>query len=339
MVWDIGVDLGTRGVRMTTGGAVEALSQAAALAVREGQSEPLCAGDAALALYGRACEGVEVCFPLSDGTLRNSEHARQMFAWIYALTDERRRGRHARVLVTCAPFARPVQQDALLRAALDAGALEAALLRSDVACAVGAGLDILAPEAALLVDVGAGKVTATLFTRGLVAAFAYLPYGVLRIDERLARIMRTEKGFLIGPRTAEDVKQAMAAAGEIAPVEMTVAGVSLERRMPELMKVEPEMVARACEGVVNEIVGMVASVVDNAPEELAADLNDTGCVLAGGGALLPGLDKRLGDHLGIPCRVADAPLSCSGAGLAKIMETPEAYERLLMEKMARAARH
>ena len=89
MVWDIGVDLGTRGVRMTTGGAVEALSQAAALAVREGQSEPLCAGDAALALYGRACEGVEVCFPLSDGTLRNSEHARQMFAWIYALTDER----------------------------------------------------------------------------------------------------------------------------------------------------------------------------------------------------------------------------------------------------------
>ncbi|HIS02929.1 MAG TPA: rod shape-determining protein [Candidatus Pullichristensenella avicola] len=339
MGWDIGVDLGTRGVRMTTGGSFEALSQAAALAVREGQSEPVCAGDAAMALYGRASAGVEVCFPLADGTLRNSEHARQMFAWLYALSEERRRGRHARVLIACAPFARPVQQDALLRAALDAGATEAALLRSDAACALGAGLDLLAPEAALVVDVGAGKVTATLFTRGLVAAFAYLPYGVLRIDERLERMLRTEKGFRIGPRTAEDVKQAMASAGEVVPVEMTVAGVSLERRLPELIQVEPEMVARACEGVVGEIAGMVASVVDNAPEELAADLNDSGCVLTGGGALLPGLDKRLGDHLGIPCRVAAAPLSCAAAGLARVMQTPDAYDLLLMEKMARAARH
>ena len=79
--------------------------------------------------------------------------------------------------------------------------------------------------------------------------------------------------------------------------------------------------------------------VDNAPEELAADLNDAVCVLAGGGALFPGLDKRLGDHLGIPVRVADAPLACAGAGLAKILEAPEDYELLMMEKMARGARH
>ena len=83
---------------------------------------------------------------------------------------------------------------------------------------MGAGLDILAPEASLLVDVGAGKISATLFTRGLVAAYAYLPYGVSRVDERLARLLRTERGFLIGPKTAEDVKIALAAAGNSAPV-------------------------------------------------------------------------------------------------------------------------
>ena len=85
-------------------------------------------------------------------------------------------------------------------AALDAGAVEAGLIRSDAAMAVGAGLSILEPEASLLVDVGAGKISATLFTRGLVAAYAYLPYGVARIDERLARMLRTERGFLIGPK-------------------------------------------------------------------------------------------------------------------------------------------
>ena len=248
-------------------------------------------------------------------TLRNGEHARRVFQWLYSLSGDRGRSKRLRALVTCAPFARPVQQDALLQAALDAGAVEAALLRSDAAMAVGAGLDILAPEASLLVDVGAGKISATLFTRGLVAAYAYLPYGVLRIDERLARMLRTERGYLVGPKTAEDIKQSMAAADGGAGVGMRVAGLNLQTRLPEIFEVEPEMVARASE------------------------LNDTACVLAGGGALLPGLDKRIGDHLGIPCRVADAPLACAGAGLKKIMENAPDYELLILEKMARTARH
>ena len=148
-----------------------------------------------------------------------------------------------------------------------------------------------------------------------------------------------ERGFLIGPRTAEDVKIGLASARNAAPVPMRAAGLDLQTRLPALFDVEPEMAARASEGVLTELLGMAASVVDNAPEELAADLNDAVCVLAGGGALLPGLDKRLGDHLGIPVRVADAPLACAGAGLAKILEAPEDYELLMMEKMARGARH
>ncbi len=338
MRWDIGIDLGTRNVRMAAG-AGGALSQAAALAVREGADAPLCFGDAAMALYGRESAGVEVCFPISDGTLRNGDHARALFGWLFNMAGGAGRAKRLRALVTCAPFARPVQQDALLQAALDAGCVEAGLIRSDAATAVGAGLAILEPAASLLVDVGAGKITATLFTRGMVAAFAYLPYGVSRIDERLARLLRTERGFLVGPKTAEDVKIGLASARNAAPVPMRAAGLNLQTRLPMLFDVEPEMAARAGEGVLTELLGMVASVVDNAPEELAADLNDAVCVLAGGGALLPGLDKRLGDHLGIPVRVADAPLACAGAGMAKIMEAPEDYELLMLEKMARGARH
>ena len=339
MRWDIGIDLGTRNARMALPGEGGVFSQAAALAVREGAEEPVCAGDAAAALLGRESEGAEVCFPIADGTLRNGEHARRLLQWLCARAGESARTKRLRALITCAPFARPVQQDALLQAALDAGCVEAGLIRSDAATAVGAGLSILEPAASLLVDVGAGKITATLFTRGMVAAFAYLPYGVARIDERLARLLRTERGFLIGPRTAEDVKIGLASARNAAPVPMRAAGLDLQTRLPALFDVEPEMAARASEGVLTELLGMAASVVDNAPEELAADLNDAVCVLAGGGALLPGLDKRLGDHLGIPVRVADAPLACAGAGLAKILEAPEDYELLMMEKMARGARH
>lgn len=338
MRWDIGVDLGTRNVRVVTGGG-EPLFQAAALAVLDGQETPLCAGDAAFALYGRECAGAKVCFPLEDGTLRNNEHARRLFQWVLAAAGERSRARRARMLITCAPFARPVQQEALLRAALDAGASEAALLRSDAAQALGAGMDVRAPEAALVVDVGAGKISATLFTRGLVAAFAYLPYGMLRVDERLARLLRTEMGLLVGPRTVEEVRLSLASAGAAADVEMAAAGLNARTRLPEIFHVRPQIVERALGGVVEEILGMVAGVVDNAPEELAADLNDAGCVLTGGGALLPGLDKRLGDHLGIPCRVADAPQACGAVGLSRAMDAPDAHASLLMESMARTARH
>ena len=88
MRWDIGIDLGTRNVRMLAEGAPGALAQAAALAVREGAEAPLCFGDAAMALYGRECAGVEVCFPLSDGTLRNGDHARALFTWLYGLAGD-----------------------------------------------------------------------------------------------------------------------------------------------------------------------------------------------------------------------------------------------------------
>jgi len=91
-------------------------------------------------------------------------------------------------------------------------------------------------------------------------------------------------------------------------------------------------VLEACEDVVRELTGLCASVVDNAPEELSADLNDAGVVLAGGGAELPGLDKRIGDALGIPCRVADAPGTCGVRGLYRMMEQPEAYEAAILDR-------
>ena len=95
--------------------------------------------------------------------------------------------------------------------------------------------------------------------------------------------------------------------------------------------VTPEPVVTACVDVVREIVGMAAGVVDRAPAELAADLNDAGVVLAGGGALLSGLDKVIGDALGIPCRVAEAPQSCGVRGLCRMMEDPKAYRAFFLD--------
>lgn len=335
MRWDVGIDLGTENVRMAELKQGPMLEAAAALAFREGRDTPISGGDAAARLFGRTCEGMRVERPLRDGVLENSFTMDRMFHWLYRQMDTVNRKRRFNALITCAPFARPVQMDAMLTAAIDAGAASAALIRSDACVALGAGMDLNAPEAKLLVDVGGGKLSATLFTFGRVAAYAYLPYGMGRVDERIQRIIRTDCGYRIGRTSAIEIKHTLGTAlPALAPADvvMHMTGFSMADRLPRNFMVETKPVLDACEDVVRELAGLCASVVDNAPEELSADLNDTGVVLAGGGAEMTGLDKRIGDALGIPCRVADAPGACGIRGLYKIIQDPDAYPAAFMER-------
>lgn len=338
MRWDIGIDLGTQSVRMAELKSGPVASVPAALAFREGNRTPICAGEIAQRLVGRTCEGVEVVYPLRDGVLENNLYATRMFQWLFKRSEGVNTRRRFGAMITCAPFARPVQKEAMLTAAIDAGAAEAVLVRSDAAAAVGAGMDLNSPEAKLLVDVGAGKITATLFTFGRVAAFGYLPYGLNRIDERIRRILRSDFGYRVGAQASEEIKHTLGSAmPDKAPkdVIMHATGINLAKRMPENFDVETKPVLDACEDVVAEVARLVNTVVDNAPEELSADLNDAGAVLTGGGAVMTDLDRRMGQALGIPCRVADAPESCAIRGLYRIMEDPDAHRAMLQERQSR----
>ncbi len=335
MRWDVGIDLGTENVRLAILKEGPVMDEATALAVRDGRVTPVCGGHQARVLQGRTCESISVIRPLRDGVLENNMNVERMFRWLFRKQDLTARKRRFNVIITCAPFARPVHREAMMAAAIDAGASSVALVRSDAAMAIGAGMDLKAPEAKLLIDMGAGKLSATLFTFGRVAAYGYLPYGMNRIDERIQRIIQTDYGYRIGINTSREIKHTLGSAlPATAPqdVIMHTTGFSQVTRLPRHFDVETRPVLDACEDVVREMLGLCASVVDNAPEELSADLNDAGAVLAGGGAELTGLDKRIGDALGIPCRVADVPSTCGIRGLYQIMQSPDDYPAVFMDQ-------
>ena len=339
MRWDIGIDLGTQSVRMAELKSGPVASAPAALAFREGNRAPICAGEIAQRLVGRTCEGVSVVYPLRDGVLENNLYAARMFQWLFRRSEGVNTRRRFGAMITCAPFARPVQREAMLTAAIDAGAAEAVLVRSDAAAAVGARLDLNSPEAKLLVDVGAGKITATLFTFGRVAAFGYLPYGLNRIDERIQRITRMHSGYRIGWAAAAEIKHTLGSAmPDKAPKDiiMHMIGISMTDRLPMTFDVETQPVLDACEDVVSEIARMCLAVVDAAPEGLSADLNDVGAVLTGAGAGMTEMDRRLGQALGIPCRVADAPATCGVRGMAKIIEDPKPWAAMMQGRQTRS---
>jgi len=338
MKWDIGIDLGTQSVRVAELNDGPVMSASAALAFREGNRVPICAGDIAERLVGRACQGVEVVYPLRDGVLENNLYAASLLQWIFKRSEAVSGRRRFGAMITCAPFNRPVQKEALLTAAIDAGAAEALLVRSDAAAAVGAGLDLNGPEAKLLVDVGAGKMTCTLFTFGRVAAFGYLPYGLNRIDDRVRRILRSDFGYRVGKAQSEEIARTLGSAiPDKAPKDiiMHATGIAMKDRKPVNFDVETKPVLDACEDVVSELARLCCSVLDNAPEELSADLNDSGAVLTGGGAVMSDLDRRLGQAMGIPCRVADAPATCAIRGLWRIMDNPKAYGEMLQGQQSR----
>lgn len=340
MRWDIGIDLGTDYARIAEYNKGATMEAAARLAFREGRETPLCCGDIAARIQGRTCQGVSVCAPLKDGVLENNFYADRMFRYLYRQADLNSRAKRFGAIITCAPFARPVQQEAMMIAAMDAGAGEAALVRSDTAAAIGAGLDFDAPEGRLFVDVGAGKVTATLYTMGRVAAFGYLPYGLNRIDQRVQRIIAMENGYRIGVNSAREIKHTLGTAlPKAAPsdVIMHMTGFSMEKRLPEAFDVETAPVLHACEEVISEIAGLCASIALEAPDGLSADLYDSGVTLVGGGAEMTGMDKRLGDTLGIPCRIADAPAKCAARGLYKIMNDPDTYAAAFITRTRRNA--
>lgn len=338
MRWDSGIDLGTANARMADADAGLRLDEPCLVAMRADGAAAY-AGESAWRLLGRAPRGLSVESPLKDGVPESSLYTQRIFQWLFRRGDLDKRRRHAS-LVSCAPFARPAYREALMQSALDAGATDVALVRSDAVSALGSGVDLMGPQATFLVDVGAGKMTATLFSLGREVAFGYLPYGMNRINERIMAALRADYGFAVGFRTAEEIKLALASANspDMSGMKARAAGLDVFARVPRLVEISPEMILDLCADPLKELMGMCQAVIANAPEELSADLNDVGATLAGGGAQLPGLDKLIGDRLGIPCTIAEAPALCGIRGLNAMLLEPDRYAGLIWQRMALAAR-
>ena len=281
--------------------------------------------------------GMSVVRPLRDGVLENSFTADRMFHWLYRRMEAVNPRRRFSALITCAPFARPVQMEALL-AAGDGRGRElggAGARRRGGGAGRGTG-----PQRAGRPKLVVGRRrrqavgdAVHLWARGVVRSSG--PNGMGRIDERIERIVRVGSGYRIGRMAAKEIKHTLGSAlPASAPrdVIMHMTGFSIAERLPRHFDVETAPVLDACEDVVRELAGLCASVVDNAPEELSADLVDAGAVLVGAGAEMPGLDKRIGDALGIPCRVADAPGTCAIRGLYRIMQSPDDYPAAMLQR-------
>lgn len=341
MQWEIGIDLGTAGVRMAQRENGVLYAESAVLAYYAHEKQPFAWGNDARALTGRTPESVRLRTPMMSGVMENAQAAQFWMQYLTQKAASAHRNRRGTVLMSYTAGSRAAHEEALMRAALESGAAEVGLVRSDVAGAIGAGMDVLAPGASFVLEIGAGHITASIITLGRIAASGSVPYGFDRINEQLKRALIAEQGFSVGDLTAEAVKLGLGAAEAPrynAGVSMNVTGFDLRKREPRVETLQPMAVCKVIEPVIAEMLFMLRGLITQIPEELAADLIDSGVTVIGGGAQLPELDRVIGEVLEIPCIIAEAPETAVVRGLHEILRRSNHYDVLVTDRMARSGR-
>ena len=197
-----------------------------------------------------------------------------------------------------------------------------------MAAAIGAGLPVAEPTGNMIVDIGGGTTEVAVISLGGIVVSQSLRVGGDEMDEAIIAYIKSEYKLLIGQQTAEEIKLEVGSGFDLPEeVQAEVRGRDMLTGLPKTVILSSEEVRQALDGPVGQIVDAIKSTLDKTPPELAADIMDRGIVLAGGGALLNGLDERLRHETQMPVHVAESPLTCVAVGSGRSLEEFEAIHR------------
>jgi rod shape-determining protein MreB len=327
---DLAVDLGTANTLVYTRGRGVVLTEPSVVAVEERTGEVVAVGAQARQMLGRTPATITATRPLRDGVIREVGVTQQMLRHFIRRALAGRRVR-PRVMVCVPSGLTKLERRAVLEAAHEAGAREALLIAEPMAAALGTGLPVGEPSGHLIVDVGGGTTEVAVIALGGIVSSRSIRVGGDSLDELLTAYVRREHNFAIGVQTAEELKFRVGSAFSGAVREPgEVRGRDVTSGRPRTVLLDPERVLEILEPALTQIVEAVVETLDETPPELAADVMSHGLMLAGGGALLPGLDARLAHETGLVVHVADSPLTCVAVGAGMALEPlPVARRRLL----------
>jgi rod shape-determining protein MreB len=278
-------------------------------------------------MIGRTPASIWAIRPLRHGVIADFEVTEQMLRYFIRLVDQRRMARPR--LVMCAPSGvTEVEKKAVVDASMSAGARQVHLIEEPIAAAIGAGLPIAEPVGNMVVDVGGGTSEVAVISLGGIVVSESIRVGGDEMDDAIVDYVKREYKLMIGQQTAEEIKLEIGSAFPLdEEVQAEVRGRDLVSGLPKTVVLSSEEVRSALEGPLSQIIGAVKETLDRTPPELASDIMDRGIMLAGGGALLQGLDERLRDETQMPCHLAESPLTCVAVGSGRSLEEFEAIHR------------
>lgn len=327
---DIGVDLGTANVLVYIKGKGIVLREPSVVAIDRDSNRILAIGEEARRMLGRTPGNIIAIRPLREGVIADYDTTESMLRHFIQKVAGKNFFFKPRIMVCIPSGVTTVEKRAVLEAAMQAGARKTYLIEEPLAAALGAGLEIAEPCGAMVVDIGGGTTDVAVLSLGGIVVSESLRIGGDKFDEALIRHVKKEYNILIGERTAEEIKVAIATAYPDGRNEsMEIRGRDLVSGLPKTIRMSSAETREALAEPVALIVECVKSVLEKTPPELAADIVDRGIVMTGGGSLIHGLDTLINQETGIPTYLAEDPLSCVALGTGKALDSLESLQDTL----------
>lgn len=340
---DLGIDLGTANTLVYIKGKGVSIREPSVVARNKKTKEILAIGLAAKKMIGRAPATIEVIRPLKDGVVADFDAAVAILTF-YIRKVHQTGGNFPRiprphVIIGIPSGITEVERRAVADACLDAGCRRVDLVEEPMAAAIGAGLEVNSAEGNFIVDIGGGTSEIAVISLGGTVIGKSLRVAGDEMDEAIINYVKLKYSLLLGQSSAEAVKIAIGSASNFSPDKnaakpksYVVRGRDLENGLPRSIKLNDEEIREALGPIIHEIISGVSDVLEETPPELISDIMEKGICLAGGGALIHGIDKAIADATKMPIFVAEDPLTCVARGCGKLLENPVLLNRIRITK-------
>ena len=329
---DLAIDLGTANTLIYVKGKGIILSEPSVVAIKKGTNQVLKVGKEAKEMLGRTPGSIVAIRPLKDGVIADFDVTEQMIRAFILKSHNRKALVRPRVIVGVPSGITQVEKRAIRDSADQAGAREVYLIEEPMAAAIGAGLPVQEPSGSMIVDIGGGTTeVAVISLSGIVYSQSVRIAGD-EMDEAITQYLKRKYNLLVGERTSENVKIQIGSAYPFdEPRKMEIKGRDLVDGIPKTLTINDSDIREALHDPVYAIVDAVKTALERTPPELSADIAEKGIVLAGGGALLHGLDTLIALETHLKVRVADDPLSCVVLGTGKVIDELDLLKTVCLE--------
>jgi rod shape-determining protein MreB len=317
---DIGIDLGTANTLVYAKDKGIVLREPSVVAVQKSSKKVCAVGQEAKEMLGRVPQGIEAIRPMKDGVIADFETTEAMLRHFISKMQSSLKIVPPRVVIAVPSGITEVERRAVKESAINAGARDVILIEEPMAAAIGVGLPIEEPTANMIIDIGGGTTEVAIISLAGMVFTKSIRVGGDELDSAIIQYMKRSYNLLIGERMAEEIKVTIGSASPLnVEKTMDVKGRDSVAGLPKTVNITSPEIREAMIETLQAIVNTVREALERCPPELSADLVDRGMVLAGGGALIPGLDKFISDQTGLPVMVADDPLTAVVRGTGKAL--------------------
>ena len=327
---DIGIDLGTANTLVYMKGKGIIIREPSVVAVDTRTDRAKYVGQEAKDVIGRTPGSIVAVRPLKDGVIADFEMTTTMLQEFISKALKGSFFTKARVVICIPSGITAVERRAVKEATENSGAKRVNIIEEPMAAAIGAGLPVSEPQGSMIVDIGGGTSEVAVISLGGIVTSRSVRIAGDAFDTAIINYIKKKYNLLIGERTAENVKIAI---GSAFPMEqetdMEIKGRNLLNGLPENITIMSSEIREALAEPLSHVIEAIKTTLEKTPPELAADIIDQGITLAGGGALLRGLDRLINKETGMPVNIAESPLDCVAEGTGKVLEDIEKLHEVL----------